>query len=141
MRNRVFVDTSAWYALLDRDDAHHGDAVGILWRLREEGMWLVTHDYVVVETIALVQRRLGVPAVRDFVTALLLLAEVVRVGPEVLDAAVSALLGAGRRDVSPVDWVSFEVMRRGGIHRAFAFDEDFGRYGFETVRADGEGEP
>jgi|FaiFalFF_MnMetaG_3_1042247.scaffolds.fasta_scaffold18458_2 predicted nucleic acid-binding protein len=130
----VFVDTSAWYALLDRRDAHHPEAVRGLEALRRMGLRPVTHDYVVVETVALLQRRLGVPAVRDFLTGLLPVAEVLRVERRAFEAALSALLGAGRRDVSPVDWISFEVMRRRGIRRALAFDEDFERYGFELFR-------
>jgi predicted nucleic acid-binding protein len=43
------------------------------------------------------------------------------------------MLAAVRRDVSLVDWVSFEVMRRSGIGTAFAFDRDFRRHGFATI--------
>jgi predicted nucleic acid-binding protein len=35
--------------------------------------------------------------------------------------------------VSLVDRVSFELMRREGIERALAFDDDFTEAGFETV--------
>jgi predicted nucleic acid-binding protein len=35
--------------------------------------------------------------------------------------------------VSFVDWVSFEVMRRRGLRRAFAFDPDFRAAGFELA--------
>ena len=53
----VFVDTSALYALLDGDDAGHERALrGSERILREE---LLTHSYVVVETVSLVRRRLG----------------------------------------------------------------------------------
>lgn len=52
---------------------------------------------------------------------------------DVHDTALSTLLAAGRRKASFVDWVSFEVMRREGIERAFAFDRDFAAQGFETV--------
>ena len=48
-------------------------------------------------------------------------------------AAVTALLAGVRRRVSLVDWVSFELMRRRRIERAFAFDRDFERQGFEAV--------
>ncbi|MDQ6909249.1 MAG: hypothetical protein M3Z84_00445, partial [Actinomycetota bacterium] len=47
--------------------------------------------------------------------------------------AVGSLLAAGRRDVSLVDWVSFELMRRLKITRAFAFDPDFEAQGLRTV--------
>jgi predicted nucleic acid-binding protein len=37
------------------------------------------------------------------------------------------------RGISFVDRTSFELMRAEGIARAFAFDRDFARQGFETV--------
>jgi predicted nucleic acid-binding protein len=47
-------------------------------------------------------------------------------------AATAALLAAGLREVSLVDWTSFELMRRLGATQAFAFD-DFARQGFATL--------
>ena len=37
------------------------------------------------------------------------------------------------RDVSLVDWTSFEVMRRLGIEQAFAFNDDFAAQGFGVL--------
>lgn len=47
--------------------------------------------------------------------------------------AAAALVAAGRRSLSLVDCVSFEVMRRLAISTAFAFDRDFARVGFQTI--------
>ena len=60
----VFVDTSALYALLDRDDAHHSQAKDIWAQLLAAEVPLLTHSYVLVESFALVQRRLGLEATR-----------------------------------------------------------------------------
>jgi uncharacterized protein len=87
----------------------------------------------VLEATALVHRRLGGVATRDLLEELVPTLEMTWVGAELHDRAVSALLGAARRRVSLVDWVSFEVMRRHGIEQAFAFDRDFAAQGFETV--------
>lgn len=46
---------------------------------------------------------------------------------------MSALLGAGRGDVSLVDWTSFELMRERGTDAAFAFDDDFPAQGFTLL--------
>jgi predicted nucleic acid-binding protein len=48
-------------------------------------------------------------------------------------AAVSALLVAGKRNLSLVDCVSFEVMRQGGIRTAFTLDWHFNEQGFEII--------
>jgi predicted nucleic acid-binding protein len=60
----TFVDTSALYAVLDRDDRWHGVAAAVWRELVESGEALVTHNYVLVEAFALVQRRLGMEAAR-----------------------------------------------------------------------------
>jgi predicted nucleic acid-binding protein len=41
------------------------------------------------------------------------------------EAAIAALLAAGRRQLSLVDCSSFELMRRREVSRAFAFDRHF----------------
>lgn len=131
----VFIDTSAFLALLDRDEAHHADASAIWTRLVNDDEALVATSYVLVETYALVQRRLGLDAVRTFTGDFVPLLDVEWVGPDLHQAAVSALLVAARRDLSLVDCVSFEAMRRRDTVRAFAFDDDFSAQGFDTLTA------
>jgi predicted nucleic acid-binding protein len=63
---RVFIDTSAFYALLDRDDANHQRAKDVWTNLLKNENTLLTSNYVLVETFALVQHRLGIEAVRGF---------------------------------------------------------------------------
>jgi predicted nucleic acid-binding protein len=81
----------------------------------------------------LLRRRLGAASVQDLHELLLPALSIVWVDKELHSAATSAMLAAIRRDVSLVDWVSFEVMRRLGIETAFAFDRDFRRHGFATI--------
>lgn len=127
----AFADTSALYALLDRDDGNHARASGVFPTLLDGD--LVTHNYVAVETTALVQRRLGPAATRALLEDLLPALVMVWVDEEVHRAATSAMLAGLRRRPSLVDWVSFEIMRRAGVLVAFAFDRDFAARGFTTV--------
>ena len=60
----VFVDTSALYAVLDADDDQHSRAIAEWHRLVRGTFSLVTTSYVLVETTALIQHRLGVDAAR-----------------------------------------------------------------------------
>ncbi len=71
--------------------------------------------------------------VRALVDDLLPTIRVQWVDDELHNAATAALLAAGRRDVSLVDWTSFELMRRRGIGRAFSFDQHFVAHGFQPV--------
>jgi uncharacterized protein len=127
----VFVDTSAIYALLDRSDANHEAAAGVLPKLRDREP--LTHSYVVVESVALTQARLGIEAVRRVLDDLLPVFELHFVGEALHATATAALLAAGSRDVSLVDRVSFELMRSLGITHAFAFDRHFEKEGFALL--------
>src|SRR5436189_25577 len=70
-RLTVLVDTSALHAALDSDDEHYNSARSAFADLRTSGESLLTHNYVALETIALVQRRLGLDAVRTLIDDLL----------------------------------------------------------------------
>jgi uncharacterized protein len=130
----VFVDTSAIYAIVDADDPNHHVAAP-RWHQLVDGLQdgthsAVTHSGVVFEISALVQHRLGLGAVRMVHDLLLPAVEIEWVGPALHSSALTALLAADRRDVSLVDWTSFELMRSSGVGTAFAFDDDFARQGF-----------
>jgi predicted nucleic acid-binding protein len=127
----VFVDTSALLALLDGDDVHHDEARETWERLADADVLLTTTNYVLLETAAVVQHRLGVSAVRALFREIAPLMDLVFVDAIVHEAAVAALLAAGRRHLTLVDCSSFEVMRRGDITRACAFDRHFAEQGFE----------
>lgn len=128
----VFVDTSAVYSLLDRDDRNHARAKTAFADLAVAER-LITHNYVLVECAALVHRRLGADATRSLLADVAPVLFVAWVDAEIHHAATSAFLAAARRDLSLVDWTSFEIMRRRGIRTAFAFDDDFAREGFELL--------
>ena len=129
----VFLDTSALLALIDADEARHADARLIWKRLLDSDVPIVTTNYVLVETYALAQRRLGSAAVRVLTDDLLPVVDVEWIGRERHEKAVSALIAASRRDLSLVDAVSFETMRQRGIDRAFACDRHFEETGFSLV--------
>jgi predicted nucleic acid-binding protein len=128
----TFVDSSALYGLLSAEDPNN-KAAAAWFRSVNRDPSVVTHNYVVVETTALLQRRLGPGAVRAFLEYLLSPIEVLFVDEQLHRLATSAFLAAVRRRPSLVDWVSFELMRREGIRRAFAFDRDFRTQGFTMV--------
>ena len=130
----AFVDTSALHALIDEDDQHHAAAVRAFGQFHQRRERLVTHDYVVLEATAVLQRRIGILAVRRL-DAILGPIEVEWVGAELAGRARSALLAADRRSLSLVDWTSFLFMRDRAITIAFTFDPDFADQGFETIPA------
>src|SRR4030042_3511682 len=99
---RIFIDTSAFYALLDRDDENHRRAKSGWTHLLNNKDTLVTSNYVLVETFALLQHRLGMEAVRGFQSDLLPLVNVEFISLEIHRSSMSALLSAARRNLSLV---------------------------------------
>lgn len=129
----VFVDTSALYALLDADDFGHM-VVKMAWtEFLQSDTLLVTSNYILVETCALLQNRIGSEAVRVFQEDIVPLLDVRWVDKAMHKAAIGALLVTVRTKLSLVDCVSFEVMRMDGIRTAFTLDRHFREQGFETI--------
>ena len=127
----LFVDTSGIIALVDRDDAAHAGVVRAFSMGRDEP--LVTHAYVVVETLAVVRRRFGAAVAADLVGRVLPALLVHEVDPELHASALVAFRETIESSVSLVDRTSFAFMRREGIGRAIALDVDFRTAGFEMV--------
>lgn len=128
-----YVDTSALFAVLDRDDLNHAEARAIWSDLIEEDAELCCSNYVVVECCALIQRRLGKQALRVFLKDMMPMLSVHWIERGMHQSAVEILLEAGKRGPSLVDCTSFGLMRHLGTHRAFSFDKHFVQQGFECV--------
>lgn len=129
----VFLDTSAVLAVLDTDEEHHKRASAAWERLIQSGAQIITSNYVVVETCALLQRRFGLEAVRTFCSDIEPMLRVEWVTQAQHGAARMALLTAARRKLSLVDCTSFQLMRELGVSRAFSFDRHFRELGFEII--------
>jgi len=129
----VFVDTSALYALLDRADSNHKHAVSAWTSLLNGDERFFTSNYVLVESFALTQNRLGMDAVRLYQEDILPVINIHFVDREIHRSGISAMLSAGRRNLSFVDCVSFEIMRTLGIKTAFTFDPHFKEQGFTVI--------
>ncbi|MGQ0733192.1 MAG: type II toxin-antitoxin system VapC family toxin [Acidobacteriota bacterium] len=129
----VFVDTSAIYALLVAEDQQHARATEALAWLERERASLVSTSFILHESAALLQSRIGVSAVRTFHQHVVPALDVEWIDAGHYERAMVALVAANRRDVSLADWTSFDVMRRRGIDRAFAFDPHFAEQEFAVL--------
>ena len=99
-------------------------------RLLASGQPLLTHNYVLIETVALLQRRLGMPSARAFLSdARNFTVHWVTPG----DHAEAAALFEQRnqRGLSLVDCMSFVVMRKYRSAAALAYDAAFQAEGFD----------
>ena len=131
--NAVFADTSGLLALLNAKDENHARAERAFISLRARQAPLVSTSFVLVETYALLGRRLGLDAVRAFRVDFAPLIDVVWVDEALHNAGLDLVLDRRKRLLSLVDAVSFVTMRQRNLADAFAFDPHFEQEGFSLV--------
>ncbi|MCU0247024.1 MAG: PIN domain-containing protein [Bryobacter sp.] len=129
----VFVDTSALFAYLSPDDGKHEPARRVLQTLAGGKRPMLTTNYVVLETTALVQRRLGFAALEALHLDVLPLIATDWVLPDLHEESVALHFASRRRQLSLVDCSSFVYMRRHRISEAVAFDRHFSQEGFRLL--------
>lgn len=129
----LFVDTSGLYALLVATEAEHVLVAGAFRAAAEKGRRLATTNYVLAETSALLQSRIGIAPVRDLHQRLLPLLSVVWVTQELHRRGAERLFRIDRRRVSLVDAISFSVMEEEGLMDVLGVDSDFTAQGFRLV--------
>jgi predicted nucleic acid-binding protein len=129
----VFVDTSALIALLDRADPRHEAVRSTFLDLADRE--LVTHGYVVAETLAVARRRFGVGGVIALLDDLLPVLAVLPVEPSLHASAQARYRASLPSGTSFVDQVSFGVMTQEAIDTAFALDADFVAAGVDVIPA------
>lgn len=131
---RVFVDSSAIYASVGRRDPNYSRASSLDQALRRSNIELITTNFVVAESHALIlgreNRVLALQTLRLIDQGGL---SVIRIEEEDELAARSVIERYTDKDFSLVDATSFVIMDALGIRTAFAFDVNFRQYGFETL--------
>lgn len=134
MDGRTFVDTSGWYALIDRRDAHHETMVALVKALVTHGTRLVTTDYVIDESCTLAKARSGsLMAFRllDLLHGTSVL-DVEWIGADRFDRSEAELRKHHDQAFSFTDCSSFVVMRELGITDAITTDGHFRIAGFNV---------
>ena len=130
----IFLDSSAVYAWADKRDPNHETAKRRLQAILDDREELLTHNYLMVEAVSLIQARLGHAAAAKFAkdSAIFVIEWVDR---DLHASAVREWQKSGKRWLSFVDQVSFIVMRRRSVTTAFSFDPDFQTQGFQLFGA------
>jgi uncharacterized protein len=135
---RVFVDSSAYLALLDTDDEHHRQAIATLQELAQARYRQFTTHVLLIESHALILSVLGRGRAAQFLKDMEESNTVViraRAADE--ERAKQILFQYTDKDFSFADAISFAVMERLTIRLAFTFDRDFAQYGFPVLPARG----
>src|SRR5262245_43886076 len=102
----IFLDTSAIYAWVDSNDPNHVTAVERLQAILNIGEELLTHNYVLMESLALVQARIGVAAAVKLAKDSELFV-IHWVDKDLHDSGIGRLRASKKRLLSLVDHISF----------------------------------
>ena len=130
MSERVYIDTSAYYALVDSDDANHQAATSLAHRLGREGAELFTSNFVVAETHTLLYR-LGYDAAAHVLASVYASATRITRATEVDERRCREIvLQYKDKTYSLVDAISFAIMERLHLRRAWSYDQHFRQFGF-----------
>lgn len=135
MARELFVDTSAWYPIVDRVHPDHEALARELRARVQDGWTLVTTNLVLAESHALIMGRIGRQVARTFLSA-------ARAAPNVVVHSTAALEESADtdwiarfddQDFSLADAVSFAVMTERGIAEALTRDRHFATAGFAVA--------
>jgi uncharacterized protein len=129
----IYVDTSAFLAVVHAGDDQHERAFETWRNLIENNERLICNNYVLVESIALVQHRIGMEALAILHNEIIPYMEVEWLDESLHNAIVNAALSSKRRKLSFVDLSSFDTMRRHNIDTVFTFDSHFHEQGFDVI--------
>lgn len=130
---KIYIDTSAFYALMDRSDMNHQQASFLWSRLLDDNVTLITSNYVVGETVDLLQKRIGFDAAYIWHRDILGILDVWWVNEGGHQKAYELWRNLGRKHLSLVDCVSIVTMHQHQIEKAFCFKLHFTEYGFELL--------
>ena len=132
----VFVDTSAYFALIYKKDKNHEQARKFLGIAEKKRLILLTSNFIIAETHVLTLRTPGL----GYMIAKIFLEQIrnnpnkpERITEEDEEKAFYIITKYSDKDFTYTDATSFVLMERLGIRRAFTFDQHFSQYGFEIV--------
>jgi predicted nucleic acid-binding protein len=127
----VFIDSSAFYALLDRSDRHHDAARPVFADVAREHRPLATSNLIVAETYVLLRRGLGHAIATRWLASL----DLNLLFHTESDHQPTCTILARYEDkrFSYTDAASFVLMERFEIPTALTFDSDFRQYGLAAI--------
>ena len=134
MDREIIIDTSAIFAFLDPDDLFHAQATETYYNLLSNGDRLFTNSYVLVESSALIHRRMGFAALRSFLDSVHGRWDIQWITRSAHDAIWQRMSASGGSRLSFVDW-SVIVMAEQTRSAIFTFDSDFASEGLTVIPA------
>lgn len=131
----IFVDTGAFIARYVRRDGHHARARRVWAEIEKLRTACFTSNFVLDETFTLLGRQTSYAFAAERARAILSSKALTILRPDGEDelAALDLFDRFADQEVSFTDCVSFALMRRYRLGRAFSFDRHFLAAGFEVL--------
>ena len=135
MNHFVFVDTSAWLALINKSDAFHVKAKNIRDILLHDNIQFIVTDYVIVEVANSLSKIPWRSSAIQLINSIQLSenTRVVEINKEIYNEAWGLYSNRTDKEWGLTDCASFVVMNRHAITKAFTNDHHFEQMGFKIL--------
>jgi predicted nucleic acid-binding protein len=132
----VFVDSSAWIALADKDDLHHREAAAVYPSILKNFRILVTSNLVIAETYVVLLNEMGHKEATEFLERIKSSPRIMKIySIENVETYAERILAKYfDQNFSYTDAVSFSIMHQQKIKKAFSFDKHFVIPGFINLQ-------
>lgn len=132
---KVFIDTSAWIALYDRNDRYHKNAKKIWVEIINKKKQIYTTFDVLDETITLLRFRVGYKGSVDFGENVFesKIINIIEINTELRLKAREFYNKFSDKKLSFTDCTSFAAMSLLDIIKSFTFDKHFLQVGFNVL--------
>ncbi|MFH1452418.1 MAG: PIN domain-containing protein [Armatimonadota bacterium] len=132
MIKSIFVDTSAFYAMINKGETHHGKIKNFIKKSKE---LLVTTNLIFAETISLITKRLGKNIAADFGSGLLnsTRLSIYYLSEDYQKEAWDLFISYKDKDFDYIDAACFTFMKKMNINKVLSFDRHFKQMGFEIL--------
>jgi len=135
MSDRVFVDSFAWIAMINRSDNYHRFSIDLLDELLKQRTNFVTTNYILIETINALSKAAHRKAVVEFINRIesSLSVTIFKVTDDLYKSTWDLYQHRMDKDWGITDCTSFEVMKTFNIERAFTNDKHFEQVGYAIL--------
>ncbi len=135
--DKIFIDTSSFFILIAKNDKFHRK-VKETWEDFQinDKYSLYTSDYIINETLTLVQAKINKKTAIELGN-ILLNSKILNIGnidSELWQEGWRIFKKYQDKEFSFIDCISFAFMKENGIKKAFAFDKHFSQFGFELIK-------
>jgi len=130
---KIFIDTSAFYAMFDIDDALHTKSIKLLNKIPDTSQ-LFTSSEVIGETLTLLSMRIGKSKAVEIFKDILIYVETIMIDIEIFNNSLERFVSIKSKNISFVDCTSFAICEKFKMDFVFGFDKDFEKEGFNLFQ-------